>query len=134
MDVEQSALAALDEQLMDQPAAGAGDEMHDRERADHSQSKMALTDSSQSTLHENGLERPSQGVSQQPEVFFSSNHFCIYHFNYFNLGFMEGEVLLGKVLKNASHRVGSCKPKRPLKEVIFQKSLFHGNYGFLKAI
>ena len=79
VDVKQSTLAALDEQLMDRRAAGAGDEMHDRERADHSQSKRALTDSSQSTVHENGLERPSQGVSQQPEVSFSSSHVYIEH-------------------------------------------------------
>lgn len=37
---------------MDWPAAGAGDEMHVRERADHPPSKRARTDGTRPTLHD----------------------------------------------------------------------------------
>ncbi len=70
-DVKQRARATLEAHLMS--AAGAGDQMHDREKADHPQRKRARTDRARHTLHdmfveileEHGPERPRTTASQQ---------------------------------------------------------------------
>ncbi|KAJ8349041.1 hypothetical protein SKAU_G00276300 [Synaphobranchus kaupii] len=74
-DVKQRLRAILDAHLT--PAAGAEDETHGRESADHPRSKRPRPDGARPSLHdmfeeileENGPERPSTTASQQLDVF-----------------------------------------------------------------